>query len=439
MSSLLPEVRTVDGHALFETTIEETHVTLLRTMSERINLKLSEAVAHVLDRQPYVRRVTVANWIEHVGACPRCHSLRSNRLSRNGSRPRTLTTRWGDLQIRWPRLVCECGGSVALHLGDWLKPYQRLGPDVDAQIERWGALSISLREMQRELAHSYIGPLGQRTLMQRLHQLQALTPDLADSATPPILQIDAIWFTQLRPTGQWRQDRKGRRRQVKSRVKRCILIALGVWPESGRQEVLAWRLANSEDTAAWLDFLSHLEAQGIRGENGLRLVIHDGGSGLCSALHTVDFGAAEQRCLFHKLRNIAKAIQVPDNLSAEERRRRRKAILKDFTAIWAAKAYATVLRRYLSVVRQYRDAQPGAVATLRRDFRATVTYFLILQQHPTWPRQFVRTTSRLERVNRPLRKRLRNANAYHSDTGVLAMVAQVADRTFQPGTRSARV
>jgi hypothetical protein len=232
MSSLLPEVRTVDGHDLFETTIAETHTALLRIMSERINRKLSAAVDHVLAREPYERRGTVADWIEHVGACPRCHSRRSNRLSRNGSRSRTLTTRWGDLQIRWPRLVCECGGSVALALGDWLKPYQRIGPDVDAQIERWGGMSLSLREMQRELAHSYIGPLGQRTLMQRLHQLQALTPDVADSPTPPILQIDAIWFTQLRPTGQWRRDRKGRLRQVKSRVKRGILIALGVWPRA---------------------------------------------------------------------------------------------------------------------------------------------------------------------------------------------------------------
>jgi transposase-like protein len=182
-----------------------------------------------------------------------------------------------------------------------------------------------------------------------------------------------------------------------------------------------------------------LEAQGIRGENGLQLVIHDGGSGLCAALQSVHFDAAEQRCLFHKLRNIAKAIQLPEELSADERRRQRKAILKDFQAIWQAKEYATVLRRYLSVVRQYRQAQPAAVATLRRDFRATLTYFHIQQQHPTWQRQFLRTTSRLERVNRPLRKRLRAANAYHSDTGVLAMVAQVADQTFQPGTRTARV
>ena len=51
--------------------------------------------------------------------------------------------------------------------------------------------------MQGELAHSYMGVLGQRTLLQRLHQLQTLTPGADECPTPPILQLDAIWFTQL--------------------------------------------------------------------------------------------------------------------------------------------------------------------------------------------------------------------------------------------------
>ncbi len=64
---------------------------------------------------------------------------------------RHLLTRWGEVPLRWPRFVCECGGSITLDLDDWLRPYQRIGSDVDAQIQRWGALSVSLRAMQGEL------------------------------------------------------------------------------------------------------------------------------------------------------------------------------------------------------------------------------------------------------------------------------------------------
>jgi len=415
---------------LLEGAIAETHGRLLAQLGPEIGARLSASAEHVLGRAPYVRRGHVPYSIEQTRACPKCRSVQSQRFSRNGSRLRHLLTRWGEVPLRWPRFVCECGGSLTLDLDDWLRPYQRIGSDVDAQIQRWGALSVSLREMQGELAHSYMGVLGQRTLLKRLHQLQALTPGADEHPTPPILQLDAIWFTQLCATGQYRTDGRGRRRPLKSRRKRCLLIALGVWPDSERPEVLAWHLADSEDTESWLTFLSQLEEQGLRGETGLELIIHDGGSGLCTALTRVHFDAAEQRCLFHKLRNIWHAIRMADDLPLTERKRQRRTIYRDFGAIFPAKQRSTVLRRALKVVQQYRNSQPEAVATLRRDFRTTVAYFLLQEQHPTWPRSYLRTTSRLERFNRYLRRRIRSANAYHSDAGVWAMIAQVVDLTF---------
>ena len=121
---------------------------------------------------------------------------------------------------------------------------------------------------------------------------------------PPILQVDAIWITEMRPNGQMRRDRRGRRRPVKGRFKRPVFIAMGVWPDEERSEILLWQLGDSEEAQAWIDFLSLLEAQGIRGESGLELIIHDGGGGLCAAVRFVYFDADQQRCLFHKLRNI---------------------------------------------------------------------------------------------------------------------------------------
>ncbi len=304
-------------------------------------------------------------------------------------------------------------------------PYQRIGEDVDAQIRRWGALCVSLRQMQEELSRLFLTPLALRTLNQRLHQLQANLEAATELAVPPILQIDAIWVTQLVPTGTFHRDRKGRLRPNKRRIKRPIFIALGVWPDTGRVEVLAWQLGEAEDEAGWMAFLEMLEAMGIRGEKGLELIIHDGGSGLCAALRTVFFDAAQQRCLFHKLRNIYHAIKVSEEgLSSKQRRRQKKRIFKDFHAIYQAKQWPTMLRRYRQVVRRYRHIQPDAVQTLRRDFRATITYFFIQRKHPDWPLSELRTTSRLERFNRTLRRRTRAASAYHSDAGVNAMMVQ---------------
>jgi transposase-like protein len=287
------------------------------------------------------------------------------------------------LAIDLPRVRCVCGGSVQIDFGGLLRPYQRIWDDVDVRIQRWGALALSLREMRQELAHMHIGPLSLRTLTERLHQLSDLDPDYDAEDVPAILQVDACWVTQMRPNGRMRRDRKGRKRAVKGRVKRPLFVAMGVWPDTDQREILLWRLGNSENEEEWSAFLGILEAQGIRGENGLQLIIHDGGSGLCAALRTVYFGAAQQRCLFHKLRNLYQAIQVPDHLSAPQGRRYRKAVFKPFHAIWQAQRYDTVLRRYLKVVRTYRHTQPKAVATLRRDFRATLTYYRLERLFPT--------------------------------------------------------
>jgi transposase-like protein len=399
---------------------------LEQAITQRILAWLEAAVTVLLGREPYERRQSVRYWVEQNGRCVRCHSQESRRFSRNGSRLRTLSLLDFVIPLRFPRVVCVCGGSVRLDFGGVLRPYQRLDDQVDAQIERWAELGLSLRQMRRAMCHLRLGPLALRTLTQRLHRLQDLAPEVDAAQVPPILLVDAIWATELRPTGEFYRDRTGRRRAVKQRTKRPIFVAMGLWPEEDRSQILAWQLGDSEETEAWIRFLGDLEERGIRGANGLQLIIHDGGSGLCSALRTVYFDAEQQRCLFHKLRNIYNAIETPEHLSPPQRRRRRKAIFKDFREIWQTKHYHTMLRRYRKVVRTYRTTQPKAVATLRRDFRFTVTYYHFEHLFPDWPRHFLRTTSRLERFNRRIRRRLRAASAFHSDAGLQAMFAQEA-------------
>lgn len=333
-------------------------------------------------------------------------------------------TLWGEIALEVPRVRCECGESVQIDFGGLLRPYQRITDEVDVQIQRLGHLALSLRQMSELLSQLFIVPLALRTLNQRLHLLANLDPQRAATDVPPILQVDAVWVTLLRPNGKVRRDRKGRTRAGKGRHKVPIMIDMGVWPDSDRRELPLWSLGKSESTKQWVAFFELLEAQGIRGAEGLRLIIHDGGPGLCAALKVVWFGADEQRCLFHKLRNIARAIRLPDGLTREERRQQRRKILKDFQHIWTAPEYQTLLQRYLEVVRTYRETQPEAVATLRRDFRATVTYYALEKEFPDWERRHLRTTSRLERFNRTIRRRTRPANAYHSETGLKVMMSQ---------------
>jgi len=426
MSTIPERCSPVNARTVLASVLLDAEASLQRTIAQQLTQVLAAIVCSILDRVYHRRRASVPKQLHREGRCCQCGSTRSYRFSRNGFRTRHLLTRWGELSVDVPRVRCECGGSVRVDFGGVLHPYQRVWGDIDAQIGRWGVMALSLRQMRRELAHWHIGPLALRTLNQRLHQLAQSPPDPTSTAVPPILQVDAIWLTLLRPTGEVRRDRKGGQRAVKGRAKCPLFIAMGVWPESNRAEILHWHLGRSEDAEEWATFLSTLEAQGIRGEQGLRLIIHDGGSGLCAALRTVYFGAQEQRCLFHKLHNIFDAIRLPDTMTPKQRRRLRRAIFKDFRAIWQAQTYVTTLQRYLKVVRTYRHSQPDAVAILRRDFRLTVTYFDLQRQFPSWERRHLRTTSRLERFNRNIRRQARAAHAFHCELGIIAKATQEA-------------
>jgi hypothetical protein len=435
MASIPETCEPVNARALFETELNEAVQNLCQTIGARLTAVLVAIVSHLVGRGRYVRRIKVSKRLRRESKCCRCRSTQSRRFSRNGFRHRDpLITFWGEVPFALPRVRCKCGGSVKIDFGGLIRSHQRIGDDVDAQIQRLGGIAVSLRQMSELFGHLRIGPLALRTLTERLHLLTDLDPNREAEDVPPVLQVDAVWVTLLRANGRVQRDRKGRKRPVKGRFKVPIMIAMGLWPDSERREILLWRMGENEGAEEWVKFLEILEDQGIRGENGLKLIIHDGGKGLCSALQTVWFDAEQQRCLFHKLRNIAKAIHLPDGLTRKQRTRRRKKIMKDFKQIWEARRYETALRRYLKVARLYRDTQPEAVATLRRDFRATVTYYALEKQFPNWERKKLRTTSHLERFNRNIRRRTRPANAYHSDPGVTAMMAQVV-RNFHDAQR----
>jgi transposase-like protein len=408
----------VKGREMLMRAFTAAHRELLRAVGQEISQRLVATLTSLLHRLVYERRCHLGVWVEGEGECQRCKSQAVRDFTRNGYRRRSLLTPLGWVEFWLPRVRCRCGGSVALELAGLVRPYQRISDLVDEQVRRWYRMGMSLRQLQQELEQSYIGPLALRTLLVRIQQS---VPTSAQGGVPPIMQVDAIWVTQVLPNGRTVYDRKGRKRPAKGRFKRPVLVALGVWPDTNQAQVLEWMLAASEEADAWAEFLTRLEDAGMRHENGLRLIIHDGGSGLCGALALVHFGVPTQRCLFHKLRNIAHAIHLPKGLSRSERSAQRKAILKRFQAIWQAKRYATALRRYLQVVRDFRLIQPDAVASLRRDFRATLTFYALAD---TYPPHHLRTTSRLERFNRTLRTRLRAANALHSDHGLIAMIAQ---------------
>lgn len=105
-----------------------------------------------------------------------------------------------------------------------------------------------------------------------------LDPGREAKDVPLVLEVDAIWVTLLRVNGEVGRDRKGRKRLLRGRFKVPITIAMGVWPDSGRREILC-HIVVDEGAEEWVTFLEILNEQGIRCDNGLKLIIHVSGKG----------------------------------------------------------------------------------------------------------------------------------------------------------------
>jgi putative transposase len=388
----------------------------------RIEARLEAEVEAWLHRRPYARRAGVGHY-QIQSQCCRCGTRQVRRFSRNGHRPRQIVTMFGVLTIWLPRVVCECGGSVPLPYSI-LQPYQRLWDDVLEQIGRWATLGLSLRQMQTEIGEQLHTQVGLRKLNE-VGQAVRQPVERILSSVPPVILLDAIWVTLLEPDASRNQDRLGRQRAHKHREKVCLLVALGVYPQTGRWGILAWTLADSESQEAWEQLLTPLEMRGLYRERGVALFIHDGGAGLVAALRLMYPHIPHQRCLFHKLRNLWHAIRPPTNLTRDEAQTFKRTLLQQGRMVFYASTADEAAQRRDAFCSQWQAEQPEVVATLCRDWAESMAFVPILARFPAWPRHYLRTTSLLERVNRMLRRLFRPASAFHSAAGLLATAARV--------------
>jgi transposase-like protein len=289
---------------------------------------------------------------------------------------------------------------------------------------------LSLRQIKADLDERLGSSVGLRTLNQQvLGRLPAQKPApvFASGEAPPVVRLDGIWITVMFPSGQVRRDRMGRKRRVKQARKVPILAAQGVWPVSGRTRLLAWTRAEGEDTASWQTFLEQLDALGLTPQNGLALLVGDGSPGLWGAYQNRYWSIPLQRCVFHKLKNIAQAYRPPQGLDPQTAKQQRLHFIRRSARIWQAEDETQARQRFKSFCQRWQAHQPQAIETLLRDFEETLAFYPVQQraadQGQNWPAHLLRTTSQLERTFREFRRRYRRAVLFHSDRGAQAVTA----------------
>jgi len=170
--------------------------------------------------------------------------------------------------------------------------------------------------------------------------------------------------------------------------------------------------------------VQRLWERGVKLETGLQAIVRDGSEGLEQALDYV-YGSAlvQQRCIFHKLRNVSDKCVGLDRAG-------KKSELPQAAAVYEATSASEARARLAAFGEQWRPTQPQAVTTFEREFEQTIHYYAL----EGMVREVVRTTSRLERTNRELRRKLRQVGCFSSPKGAeVAVYIQVTRLNAESG------
>jgi putative transposase len=293
---------------------------------------------------------------------------------RNGIYRRMLVTELGaitDLAIPRRRLVP--------YRPSFLARAARRTATVDDVLRRAFLRGLSTRETAA-LAQTLTGVSLSAAAISRL--TRSLDAQVAAFHRRPItfparyLLLDGLWVSV---------------RQSTHAKRRVILAAYGI-DEHGRRELLDYRQATGESTAAWSRLLGSLVARGLD-PDGVVLAVADGADGIAAAVAEAFPAAALQRCWTHRVRNILEALPLAE----------RRPCLRGLRAIYRARTRRAAVAAYWRWASAWRTRHPVLVRRLERDLDELLAVFAL----PERLRASLRTTNLLERAFRELRRRLR--------------------------------
>jgi len=184
----------------------------------------------------------------------------------------------------------------------------------------------------------------------------------------------------------------------------AVLAAWGLLAD-GKKALLHLAPGTKEDTASCREFFRDMRRRGLPDP---LLVISDGAPGIIRALEECFPRALRQRCLAHKMRNLAS--KVPEDLWPEFKAR----------AAACYQAPSPALARLLrdDVRATYGRDLPSAVACLEDDFEACIAHL----RFPLGHRRAIRTTNLLERLFGEERRRTKVIPHAFGERAVLKLI-----------------
>lgn len=315
---------------------------------------------------------------------------------RNGSQLTRLDTPVGVVEYDRPKVANAPGFKSRYHVARMKRPDEFAQSVTDMYVN-----GISTRKVKDSLK----AVAGVRTRMSK-STVSRITKRLRDEFTEwktrSLAELDVAYlFLDAIRIGM----------RLQSSPKDAVLIAYGIMAD-GSMELLAIDLGHSESDNSWGKFVSGLKSRGLKDP---LLVCSDGNSGLIKAIDSNFTTSYRQRCVKHREQNILDAVPKKEQDGVK---RSLKRIFYGATSLEQAKQFVKEFKR------DFAKTYPTAFERLTTDLDQCLVFYIFPANH--WKR--VRTSNKLERLNKEIKRRLKVVGRHPDERGCLSLIYAVSQK-----------
>ncbi len=320
---------------------------------------------------------------DHLGYSHGDPAGRNGANSRNGTRPKTVLTEVGPVQLAVPR---DRDASFEPRI---VRKRQRRLVGVEDLVVSLVAKGLTTGEVQAHLAEIYGAEVSRQTISTITDRvLEGLAAWQSRPLDPvyPVLFIDAI-------------NVKLRDGQV---CNRPIYVALAVTCDGERDILGLWAGDGGEGAKYWLHVLTEIKNRGV---GDVCIVVCDGLGGLPEAISAVWPAAVTQTCIVHLLRNSFRYASRKDWAT----------IAKDLRPIYTAPTEAAALEALASFAAAW-EARYPAIIRLWEHAWAEFVPFLAFDAEI---RTVIATTNAIESLNARFRRSVKARGHFPNEQAAL--------------------
>lgn len=358
---------------------------------------LEEFMDGVEDEVRYLVRTLIQTYVEdefrrYIGAGPYERS-EERRDWRNGyQRPKDVGTRFGVVpDILIPR--SRKNGFISSILSRWQRKEKKIARIVREMFIR-GVSTRKIRRLSKILWGEEISA-SQVSVMNK-----AVKEELLKWLNRPIKKKFAYLFLD--------GINLKIRRQVIS--KESLLCVVGV-TEDGAKEFLGFLLGGRESAQAWESTLLHFIKRGLD-PCCVKLVISDGCPGMIKAIKEFFPEANHQRCLYHKMRNLAN--KCPNS--------EWPVVKAKLNKIYFAPTQMEARTIKDEFVQEFERILPRVVQCLKKDFENCIAH----KNHPYRRWSHIRTTNLIERTFKEFRRRVKVMETFPNEASCIRIMFSLA-------------